>query len=181
MPTPRRDRRDGHAVTTPCGQPSTSPSQRRAAPDPTTSTAALFDPTSYLKLADEGSGRGGDTDYVNDGGTEVIEGVQTHRYGVGCVFKPEPASQCHLRDLGPIADALPATGTLLIDYWLDRDSQPRKLTVSGVLDDHNRSQPPVGIDITMTLDQFGAPVDITPPPQADTVTCHQAKVDVHCG
>jgi hypothetical protein len=28
----------------------------------------------------------------------------------------------------PTRAALPATGTLFIDYWLDRDSQPRKLT-----------------------------------------------------
>jgi hypothetical protein len=80
----------------------------------------------------------------------------------------------------PTRAALPATGTLFIDYWLDRDSQPRKLTVSGVLDDHNGSRP-VGIDITMTFGQFGAPVDITPPPQADTVTCHQAGVEIQCG
>jgi hypothetical protein len=32
----------------------------------------------------------------------------------------------------------------------------------------------------MTLGRFGAPVDITPPSEADTVLCHQAAVDIQC-
>jgi hypothetical protein len=149
-----------------------TPAPTRGAPDPTGSTAALFDPVTYLELA---SGQGD----VSDAGTEVVDGISTHAYRVACVFTPEPGPVCHLRDLGPIADALPANGTLFIEYWLDADSRPRKLTVSGVLDDQH-GQPPVRIDITMTLGAFGDPVDITPPPPAETMTCQQSGTGIHC-
>lgn len=151
----------------PTGTPSPGPSAPVGA-DPGLAVAALFDPVTYLTLAQEASGPHG---MVTVAGGLRLGGTQTQGYQATCLFGAGPG-YCRLHDLGAITAALPEAGHLTVRYWLDGLSQPRKISASGALGSGGGA---LNLDVTMTLDQFQAPATITAPPAAQTVACASAR------
>lgn len=133
----------------------------------------VLDPEQYLALVDgwsEGLAYLADTKK-----TETLDGVQTRVYTIECTFGS--SGSCDYTKLPPLlTSTFSGTGnTLNMKLWLDGDGRPRKLVVDADLDaGPNAATGQESIHklrSTMTLTDFGKPVEVTEPP-ADQTTTH---------
>jgi hypothetical protein len=133
----------------------------------------VLNPEQYLALV-EGWSEG--LAYLADTKkTETLDGVRARVYTVECTFGA--SGSCDYTKLPPLLTSTfsgPGS-TLNMKLWLDDDDRPRKLVVRANLDaGPNAATGQESIHelrTTMTLSDFGKPVEVTEPP-ADQTTPH---------
>lgn len=136
----------------------------------------VIDPQRYLKMLanlSTGLAYSGDT-----GKTETVDGAQTRVYRIDCTLGR--SGGC---DTGPLPAVFVSTfsGTdsrLSLTLWLDTDGRLRKLAVDGDLDAGPNSvtgeqKTIYKLTATMTLTDFGKPVEVAEPPADQTTTEHE--------
>jgi hypothetical protein len=133
----------------------------------------VIDPEQYLKLVEDWSK--GLAYLADTQKTETLHGVQTRVYSIECTFGS--SDSCDYTKLPPLlTSTFSGTGnTLNMKLWLDDDDRPRKLVVDANLDAGPNAvtgQESIHeLRSTMTLTDFGKPVEVTEP-AADQTTTH---------
>ena len=130
------------------------PQDPKIANSPFASIASLADPESALKVI-------GDPDQVTLVGAEQVDGQQTDHYRVTVAAKKYAEN---LKLPAEAAGLLPETMTF--DMWLDRENRPVKMHQELVVQGQKTSTDQLYSD-------YGAPVKITVPAAADTVSSSQ--------
>ncbi|MFI6521970.1 LppX_LprAFG lipoprotein [Spirillospora sp. NPDC050679] len=101
---------------------------------------------------------------VREVGTENIGGVQTKHY-TGTVSPQEALAKLDPQNRAAMEKTYAQLGNapIAFDLWVGDDSLPRKMV--------NKVQTQMGaVNTTMVFSDYGKPVDVTPPPAAETGT-----------